>query len=309
MKKTHYPIHSDFKRLRNLHPPLNRVLLRPLQWFLGIQFHLERKKKELDVKRLSIPASPNPSIQALLYSPKGIDKEAPCLLYCHGGGFVLPSSFFHFYWIKKYAQDVRCHVLFIDYRLAPRYPYPAAPQDCFESYKWLLGHASELSVDPKRIGVAGDSAGGCLAAVVTQMAKDEGIPMPCLQLLIYPATGVDRPSESMEKYVDTPMCNTRDMEKYGSYYLEKATIDRPVYLMPTTGTSFVGFPPSYVETAEFDCLRDHGICYANNLKRDGVEVVLNNTVGTVHGFDIEIKSMIVKEAVDKRIAFLKEHFK
>ncbi len=308
MKKTHYPIHSDFKRLRNLHPPLNRLFLRPMQWSLGFQFHLERKTKEFDVKRMTIPTAPNTSIKALLYSPKEISEDAPCLLYCHGGGFVLPASFFHFYWIKKYARDVGCHVLFVNYRLAPRHPYPAAILDCFGSFKWLLNHASELSIDPNRIGVGGDSAGGCLAAVITQMAKDEGIQMPCLQLLIYPATGVDRPSESMDKYVDTPMCNTRDMEKYHSYYLEKAKINHPIYLMPTTGTSFVGFPPSYVETAEFDCLRDHGIFYAENLKRDEVEVVLNNTVGTVHGFDVAIKSAIVKEAVIKRIAFLKEHF-
>lgn len=309
MKKTSYPIHPDFKRWKNIHPPLHRFLILPLQWFLGIQFYLERKTKEFAVKRILIPTSDTASIKAIFYSPKGIGKDAPCLLYCHGGGFVLPSSYFHFYWIKKYAREAGCYVLFVNYRLAPRYPFPAAPLDCFASYKWLLDHANELSVDPRRIGVAGDSAGGCLAAMITQMAKDQELVLPCLQLLIYPATGVNRPSESMTKYIDTPMCSTRDMDKYSYYYLKKAKIDHPIYLMPTLGTSFAGFPPTYVETAEFDCLRDHGIFYAEKLMRDGVKVILNNTVGTIHGFDVEIKSSIVKECVAKRIAFLKEHFK
>ncbi|MFA7126410.1 MAG: alpha/beta hydrolase [Bacilli bacterium] len=313
MKRTTYPIHPDFKKWENINPPLNPLLIKPLQWLIGLLFHQQKSDDLIDVQKVKISTFDHKIITALRYIPKGIKENAPCLVYCHGGGYVLPAAPHHFLLARRYALEVECQVLLIGYRLAPRYRFPIAPRDCFAGYEWVLDHAKELSIDPTRIGVGGDSAGGCLASIISQMAKDhiledKTIKMPCLQLLIYPATGVNQASESMDKYVDTPLCNTQDMKKYAKYYSSLEIHNYPFYYEPIHAPSFTDLPVSYVETAEFDCLRDHGIFYAKKLERDGVNVVLNNTVGTIHGFDIELKSEIVKECIRRRVSFLRKYF-
>lgn len=247
------------------------------------------------------------SIRALLYSPKDIEENAPCLVYYHGGGFVLPAAPYHYSLAKEYAQKAHCKVLFVDYRLAPKYPFPVAPEDCYAAYSWVLANAKALSVDSARITVAGDSAGGQLATVVCLMARDRGLPMPCGQMMIYPAAGnVD--TESVRKYTDTPMCNSKDMEKYGKLYQPDPSVGNNVYASPIEAESLEGLPAAYIETAEFDCLRDGGILYAERLRQFGVSAELYNTEGTMHGFDIVLKSPIVRACVDRRIAFFKQIF-
>lgn len=203
----------------------------------------------------------------------------------------------------------RCRVLFVEYRLAPRHPFPIAPKDCFAAYCWALDHAEELSVDAARVAVAGDSAGGELATVVCLMAKERDHTSPCGQMLIYPVTGIGVETESMKKYTDTPMCNSRDSEKYDKYYMRDPSAGKRVYASPIEAESLAELPPAYVETAEFDCLRDGGILYARRLQSSGVPTELYNTKGTMHGFDIELHSSIVRDCVDRRIAFLKRVFK
>ena len=199
-------------------------------------------------------------------------------------------------------------MLFVNYRLAPKYPFPIAPEDCYAAYTWALANADNLSVDPARIAVAGDSAGGQLATVVCLMAKDRGQAMPCGQMLLYPAAG-NVETESARKYTDTPMCNSRDMEKYGKLYRPDLSVGNNAYASPIEAESLEGLPPAYVETAEFDCLRDGGILYAERLRQFGVSAELYNTEGTMHGFDIVLDSPIVRACVDRRVAFLKQVFK
>ena len=139
------------------------------------------------------------------------------------------------------------------------------------------------------------------------MPKDRKQVMPCGQMLIYPAAG-DVETESVRRYTDTPMCNSRDMEKYGKLYRPDPSVGENVYASPIEAESLEGLPAAYVETAEFDCLRDGGILYAERLRQFGVSAELYNTEGTMHGFDIVLNSPIVRECVDRRIAFLKQVF-
>lgn len=220
---------------------------------------------------------------------------------------MIPAAPYHYSLSKEYAQRAGCKVLFVDYRLAPNHPFPTAPEDCYSAYSWVIANAGTLSADPSRVAVAGDSAGGQLAAVVCLMAKDRGQVMPCGQMLIYPVAG-NVETESVKKYTDTPMCNSRDMEKYGKLYRPDLSVGNKVYASPIEADSFEGLPAAYVETAEFDCLRDGGILFAERLREFGVSAELYNTEGTMHGFDIVLDSPIVRECVNKRIEFLKRIF-
>ena len=131
--------------------------------------------------------------------------------------------------------------------------------------------------------------------------------MPCGQMLLYPAAG-NVETESVKMYVDTPMCNSRDMEKYAKLYRPDLTVGNNVYASPIEAESLAELPDAYIETAEFDCLRDGGILYAERLQQFGVSAELYNTKGTMHGFDIVLKSPIVRECVERRIKFLKRIF-
>lgn len=306
-KRTKYPIHPDFKKWANMNPPLNRAILPVMQRMMSLLFLREKSTKGLNVERVAIPVGDGKTIRALWYCPKGIQENAPCLVYYHGGGFVLPAAPYHYSLAKEYAIKARCKVLFVDYRLAPKYKFPIAPEDCYAAYSWVIDNAQKLSIDRDRIGVAGDSAGGQLATVVCLMAKERKQTMPCCQMLMYPAVG-NVETESMKKYTDTPMCNSKDVEKYGKLCIPDPFVGNYIYTSPIEAESLEGLPSAYIETAEFDCLRDGGIIYAEKLKSFGVSVELYNTIGTMHGFDIVLKSKIVRECVDKRIEFLKQHF-
>ena len=306
-KRTQYPIHPDFKKWANMNPPLNRAVIPIMQKLMGMLFLRERSTKELTVERKTIPVSNGESIRAIMYCPRDIEENAPCLVYYHGGGFVIPAAPYHYSMAKEYAQRAHCKVLFVDYRLAPKHPFPIPPEDCYASYSWVIDNAAELSIDPSRVAVAGDSAGGQLATVVCIMAKERRQIMPCGQMLMYPAAG-NVETESQRKYTDTPMCNSRDMEKYGKLYRPDPSVGNNVYASPIEAESLEGLPAAYIETAEFDCLRDGGILYAERLRQERVQVELYNTEGTIHGFDIVLDSSIVRGCVDRRVEFLKQCF-
>ena len=307
MKRTKYPIHPDFKRWTHMNPPLNGAILPMMQRLISLLFLKERSTADMIAERKIIPVGSDDSIRALWYYPKDVGENAPCLVYVHGGGFVWPASPHHYSLAKEYAQRAHCKALFVDYRLAPKYRFPIAPEDCYAAYSWAVRNAEALSIDPNRIAVAGDSAGGQLATVVCLMAKELRQTMPCGQMLIYPAAG-NVETESMRKYTDTPMCNSRDMEKYGKYYRPDPSVGKNEYASPIEADSLEGLPPAYIETAEFDCLRDGGILYAKRLQEFGVPTELYNTEGTMHGFDIVLNSPIVRKCVDRRVAFLKKVF-
>lgn len=308
MSKTKYPIHPDFKKWEKTNPLLHKYMLPVMQKLLGHLILREASSEKLAVSKETISIGNGSTIQALLYSPAGIEENAPCLVYYHGGGFVFPAVPHHFNLAREYALRTACKVLLVDYRLAPKYPFPAAPEDCYAAYCWVLANAKKLSVDAARVATGGDSAGGELATVVCLMSKDRGQAMPCAQMLLYPVTGRGVETESMKKYIDTPMCNSRDVEKYIKFYITNPAAGKIEYASPIDASSLEGLPPAYIETAEFDCLRDGGILYAERLRESGVLVELYNTEGTMHGFDVVPDSPIVRVCVDKRILFLQKIF-
>lgn len=301
-----YPIKQEFGLYAHFHPPVYRALLPLINFALA----LLPKKKQAGVaeSKLHIPVEAGGRISALLLTPEGIGDNAPCLVYCHGGGFVMEAAPGHYALAAEYALGARCKVLFVRYRLAPKHAFPTSVQDCFAAYQWARQNADALGVDPARIAVGGDSAGGCLAAAVCLMARDKGAQLPRFQMLIYPALDRRMQTASMRLYPDTPMWNARLNEKMWRWYLPESLTMDATYASPAEAATLAGLPDAYIETAEFDCLRDEGIAYAEALQSVGCTVELNETSGTMHGFDGVGNSPTVRACVKRRVSALQRAF-
>jgi len=208
----------------------------------------------------------------------------PLLVFLHGGGFVVCDLDTHDPLCRLLANAADCAVLSVDYRLAPEDKFPAAPEDCYAATCWAAENARALGVDPSRIAVGGDSAGGNLAAVVAQQARDRSGPSLAHQLLIYPVThhAFDTPSyhENAEGYFLTRGM----MQWFWNHYLEKPEQGRDPLASPLVAKDVSDLAPATVITAEFDPLRDEGEAYAERLRAAGVPVALQRYDGMFHGF-------------------------
>jgi acetyl esterase/lipase len=193
-------------------------------------------------------------------------------------------------------------VVSVDYRLAPEHRYPAALDDCYGVLAWTAASADALGVDPDRLGVAGASSGGNLAAAVALRARDRGEPAVAFQLLVYPTLD-DRRQTVSQQFVATPVIDGADCERCWRYYLGSERADVSPYAAPARATDLTGLPPTYLMTAELDPLRDEGIEFATRLLAAGVSVDLHQFAGAVHGFDL-FPTAISQRALDEQVAWL-----
>ncbi len=300
-----YPIKKEFFPFSHFTPPISEKFLAMSVSHMKTPKYIY-KDKELNVSRHEVASYDGERIECFLMSPKSIDGNAPCLIYIHGGGFVLPAAGYHYKNAMRYAKEVGCRVVFVNYRLAPRHKHPVFFEDCYAAMCWVYDHADTLGIDTSRIGIGGDSAGSTLAVGVCMMAKDRAHPVKfLLQMLPYPYLDARGSSESCKKYTDTPMWNSSLSDRIGPMTRVDRNNPSYVYYSPVEAESFADLPPAYIETAEFDCLHDDGILYAQKLREAGVEVVLNETRGTMHGFDIVQKAATTKTALASRIMFMK----
>ncbi len=261
---------------------------------------------ELDVTTHEIPCMDGAKITCFVLSPKNLPAKAPCLMYFHGGGFVLEAAGYHYSNAMRYAKKVGCKVVFPLYRLAPQHPFPAFFEDCYASFCWACDHAEELGIDTQHMGVGGDSAGSTLAVGVCLMARERNHPVTFrFQMLPYPFLDARNESQSAKQFTDTPMWNSTLSDRIGPMTKVDKTDPGYVWYSPVEAESFEGLPPAYIETAEFDCLHDDGTLYADLLQKAGIEVTLNETKGTMHGFDIATKAPTTLAAMEQRIAFMK----
>lgn len=305
MSKKKYPIGREFFPWNLFAPPISEKFLA-----LAVP-HMKPprflwKDPELDVTSYEVRSYDGACIPCFVITPKRLDKKAPCLIYLHGGGFVLEAAGYHYGNAMRYAREVGCKVILPQYRLAPQNPHPVFFEDCYAAFRWAYDNADMLGIDISRIGIGGDSAGSTLAVGVCMMAKERRHPVKFrFQMLPYPYLDARNTSESCRKYTDTPMWNSSLSDRIGP--MTKADPANPNYVWysPVEADSFEGLPPAYIETAEFDCLHDDGILYADQLRKAGIEVTLNETKGTMHGFDIATKAPTTLAAMEQRIAFMK----
>lgn len=292
-----------------LKPPVVLPALPVIQFFMKAFYPLSTKDKQLVCERLSVPVTSFKKIRALVYTPKELlDKETPAIIFYHGGGFVFNAAPHHFTLAKNLAKQLGVRVFFVDYRLAPGNIFPAAAQDSFYSYRYILENASRFKVDKNRIALCGDSAGGNLSAVVCIMARDAKLTPPCAQVLIYPFVDDDLSSDSMKEYTDTPMCNTKDVIKYRRAYVGKGECEPKKWFSAVDAENLCDLPDALIETAEFDCLHDGGVKYYEKLKEAGNKALLFETKGTMHGYDIATKSSNYAECMKNRTDFLRKAF-
>ncbi len=303
-----YSIHSDFKKYENLKPSLSPLLLPLYNTFMGRIVNIIKPAEGIRIKKEKITGYQDGMIELSIYEPKDIEKNAPCLIYMHGGAFAIKGSPFHKKLVCEYALKTPCKVVFVDYRLAPKYAFPIGVEDCYAAFEWVYKNVEVLGIDKNRIAIGGDSAGGALAAAVSLMARDRKAPGICFQMLIYPVTDCRQNSESIKSYIDTPLWNSKLNEKMWKLYLRNGVHSKKEYASPLEAASFENLPDAYVEVSDFDCLRDEGIQYAEALQKCGIHVELNKTIGTVHGFEIARKSEIVRKSIERRIEALKKAF-
>ena len=247
------------------------------------------KHKLARVERLSLPMRDGATVSAELYAPAA-DQPLPVLLYFHGGGFTVGSVATHEPLCRHIAHLAHCAVVSVDYRLAPEWPFPTAVQDAWDSLAWLRAQAEALGLDPNRLAVGGDSAGGTLAAVTAIQARDAGWPL-ALQMLFYPGTAGHQQTASHKTFGHGFMLETAHIDYFFGHYLRGPEDRNDWRFAPLDGVDDTGevrdldgVAPAWIGLAECDPLTDEGLLYADRLRLSGVPVDLEIYHGMVHGF-------------------------
>ena len=272
---------SQMQPMNQMQPPQAREMLK--QMFVGMEitkipvFTLEDRK---------IPG-PDGEIPIRIYTPEG-EGAHPVLMFFHGGGFVLGDLDTYDSVCRRLCARSGHVVVSVGYRLAPEHRFPAAVEDCLAATRWTAENAASIDGDPARISVAGDSAGGNLAAVIAQRARDGalgGVPALAGQVLIYPVTYQVGPDTASRKENAEGYFLTRDdMAWFGGHYFASVEEAKSTDASPANAESLSGLPPALIVTAEYDPLRDEGEDYAHSLEAAGVSTRLTRYDGMIHGF-------------------------
>ncbi len=302
-----YPIDKELKSLSmfsgsmvgRMYPMIN----------IGYRLRKCRSDKYISVRRVSTPGYDGENINTLIIEPKGCGKDLPCIVFFHGGGFLMSASDAHYKLAKRYCIELNSRVIMPDYRLLPKYRYPVAIEDCYNTYLWTLENSEYLGINKDRIIFIGDSAGGNIVAAVTVMLKDRNHPIPQGDMLIYPVLDKRMITESMRKYADTPIWDSNCNKHFWDMYLKDLDLSHTRYSSISEIAHLDFFPKTYIEVAEFDCLHDEGIAFAKTLISEGVETEYYSVHGTCHGFEAATRSSILDECMKRRVAWMKSVYK
>jgi acetyl esterase len=229
-------------------------------------------------------AGPAGRMRVRLYRPAGtVARLLPAILYFHGGGWVMGSLEGYDLVSRYLCARAGCAVVAVDYRLAPEHKFPAAIDDAVAAYRWLAAEAVGLGIDPARLVIAGDSAGGNVAAVTARLVRDEARP-PCLQWLIYPATDFSFDTPSYASCGEGFMVTRTAMEWFRGHYLNGPADIDDSRASPLKADDLSGLAPALIYTAGFDPLRDEGHAYAERLAAAGVKTIHREFDSLIHGF-------------------------
>jgi acetyl esterase len=235
------------------------------------------------VENLGIPHPERP-IPIRIYTP-AVEGTLPCLVYFHGGGWVVCDLDTHDGVCRSIARRAGAVVVAVDYRLSPEAKFPAAVGDCYAAVQWVISNAARLRVDPRRLAVGGDSAGGNLSAVMCLKSRDENGPAIALQVLVYPVANLASfDTASYQEFAEGYYLTRAEMEWFRGHYLARIEDAQNPYASPLLAQDLRGLPPALVITAECDPLRDEGEAYARRLSEAGVEVTCTRYAGMIHPF-------------------------
>jgi acetyl esterase len=240
---------------------------------------------ELRVEDHTVDGPAGPVPVRLYWPPDSDATPPPVVMFFHGGGWAVGDLDTYDGTARLTAVGAGALVVSVDYRLAPEHPHPAAVDDVWAATQWAASHAADFGADPHRLAVAGDSAGGNLAAAVTHLARDTGGPPIVFQLLWYPATTWDTSLPSVTENADAPVLAGRSLGGFSRWYAGDADLKNPpVTLVPARAADFTGLPPAYIAVAGHDPLRDDGMHYGHLLAKAGVPVEVHNATSLVHGY-------------------------
>lgn len=261
-----------------------------------------RAIKNIQVANIELITPDGYALNSYLITPQCVTSDA-VILYLHGGGFCFKGSDAHVANAVTYAEGVGCKLLFVDYRLAHNHPYPTPEEDCILMYKYLIDNAEILGISAQKIIVAGDSAGGNLSLGVFYAACRQGLPKPAGLMLIYPVVDNKMQTASMKQFVNTPMWHAKLNQAMWDTYLPTKEAANLFAQNHIEANLYTEFPSTYIESAEFDCLRDEALELANKLQTSGVNLTLNETKGTMHGYD-QVDCEISCANIQQRINWL-----
>jgi acetyl esterase/lipase len=265
-------------------------------------------RTEMTVRQ--VPGPPEaPEVGVVIYRPAGALGPLPCIFHVHGGGYIVGAAAAGEANHRPLAADLGCCIVSVDYRLAPETRFPGAVEDCYAALSWLMANAAELGVDPARIGVMGESAGGGLAAALTLLVRDRGEHRLAFQHLIYPMID-DRtcvsptPNPYAGEFIWTHQAN-----RFGWSSLlgcEPGGEGVSPYAAAARAEILAGLPPAFIATGSLDLFLDEDLTYAQRLIRSGVPVELHVYPGAYHGFHWAADAEVTKIARrDSRAALAK----
>lgn len=311
-----YALHKDFKLLNFVTFDIRSPILRFLfNIYTTVTFLLVSNKK-IETKKFKVTSGYNPEkkVRCEIYRPKELSgKKIPCVIYTHGGGFGLKGAGHHKTLMHMYALQANCAVAYIEYSRIPKHGCPTA---FFESMNLVFAVKDMDDIDISKIVLAGDSAGGCLAASMAQYITEYPWIKPSDkifkivgQMLVYPVLDHTMNTESNKKFTDTPVWNSKLSEyMWDTLLLGMNEEDISGFVSPAQGNITRELPEAYVETTEFDCLHDEGVAYANALIAAEVPVTYHSPNGTCHAYDLVKSSEITKDSIRRRVEFLNKVF-
>ena len=308
MKKKKYPIKKEFFPYTVFSAPLNRLFLRFARTFMKPPrrfFH----DPAIETKTIAFKGKEGEPFSLYLLSPKNEQGSLPCLYFVHGGGFIYPGTTSHYWMAMEYVKRLHVRLVYLEYGLAPEYPFPYSQEQSYQATQYLFDHAEELGIDPSRIGMVGDSAGATLCVSSILLGEERQTPIhPAFCILLYPWLDGRGNSESSKRFVDTPLWNANKTKKAGTYTNPGKRSFPPSMVSACEIEDLSFMPPCYIEVAEFDALHDDGVLFASRLKECGVEARLYETLGAMHGYDCKYKAPTVVEAFARRLDYVKEKF-
>lgn len=262
---------------------------------------------EMSIRLIPGPSGA-PDVKVIVYRPPDLDRAAPCVLHLHGGGFVMGSAAAIEGPHRMVAAALGCVIVTVDYRLAPETVFPGAVEDAYAALAWVMANAEELGVDPARVGVAGESAGGGLAAALALLARDRGEYAIAFQHLTYPMLD-DRTCTAADPHPHTgAFIWTAHNNRFGWASLlgaEPGGPDVSPYAAPARAAELSGLPPTYIATGGLDLFLEEDIDYARRLMRGGVPVELHVYPGGFHAFDLSPTAEVAGQARRDSLAALR----
>lgn len=285
--------------VNSLPAPEAMIAAEQREGYRALKAMTEADPRKLAVIRDLTCPGPAGDIPVRLYDVRESRDPSPVILFFHGGGFVIGDLETHNALCTELSAELDLPVLAVDYRLAPEHPFPLPQRDCLAGLNWLFDTAPALGIDPQRIGIIGESAGGGLAAAVAQMARDLGGPKLAAQFLTYPM--LDHRTGGADCPHDNPVTGefvwTRDLNHFGwsalqgDYALDD---DRIGWFSPSRAASLAGLPPAWIATGSLDLFFDEDIDYARRLVAAGVPVELHSYPGAIHGFNAIADSALAR---------------